>query len=303
VTLRTNTSWSGRLSLTFSLLGIVALSVLPLHLVFAQGSKTKRPSAQKPLSTAKPQVSKPLIVEIPGTTAKIELVRVPAGTIVLPHPAKKGAKRSVAIKPFWIARTELTWEAYDPFVYGLAESGKVADPKGADAIARPSKPYIPPDLGWGHNGYPVINVTHHAASEYCRWLSAVTGRKFRLPTEAEWEYACRSGAATTWRPAGAALDAVAWYQANSGNQTHPVATKKPNTWGLHDILGNVGEWANDLSGKPVLCGGSYWEPATSVHSGARAYQTPDWNASDPQMPKSKWWLSDGSFAGFRVVCE
>ncbi|NLI00578.1 MAG: formylglycine-generating enzyme family protein [Chthonomonadales bacterium] len=242
-------------------------------------------------------------VKLPGTTVTLELVRVPAGTVTIADPRKKGAPAKVPVKAFWMARTELTWEAYDPFVYGLAPSGQAATPHQVDAMARPSKPYIPPDLGWGHNGFPVINVTHHAATQYCAWLSALTGRKFRLATEAEWEWACRGGGAAAFAPKGAALDAVAWHSGNSGGQTRAVGGKKANAFGLVDMLGNAGEWANDLAGKPVLCGGSYADAPESVHSAAREYQSPDWNATDPQMPKSKWWLSDGSFVGFRVVCE
>lgn len=288
----------------FLALGLAAI-LLPMGALSGAQQRKAPPRPQvKPKPAAPPaQPSKPVIVEIPGTTARIELIRVPQGKITLPDRAKKGGTVTVSIKPFWIARTELTWEAYDPFVYGLAPSGAAAEPSGADAIARPSKPYIPPDLGWGHNGFPVINVTHHAATEYCKWLSKVTGRKFRLPTEAEWEYACRAGASQPWKPVGPALDAVAWHEGNSEGHTHAVGQKKANAWGLVDVLGNVGEWANDLAGKPVLCGGSFWDPPSAVHSAARAYQTPDWQASDPQMPKSKWWLSDGSFVGFRVVCD
>jgi formylglycine-generating enzyme required for sulfatase activity len=243
-----------------------------------------------------------MTVKVPGTTASIELVHVPAGSVVVADPRKKGVRTTVPVKAFWIARTELTWEAYDPFVYGLAPSGQAADSRGVDAMARPSKPYIPPDLGWGHNGFPVINVTHHAATQYCAWLSALTGRKFRLPTEAEWQWAAQ-GASAGPAPKGAALDAAAWHRGNSNGQTHAVATKKPNALGLADMLGNTGEWANDLAGKPVLCGGSWADAREAVHPGAREYQSSDWNATDPQMPKSKWWLSDGSFVGFRVVCE
>jgi len=202
-----------------------------------------------------------------------------------------------------MARTETVWDAYDPFVFGLDTSGPTPLPAGVDAVARPSKPYIPPDLGWGHTGFPVINVTHHAATQYCVWLSALTGRKFRLATEAEWEWACRAGAATPFAPKGAALDAVAWHLGNSGGPPRAVAGKKPNALGLVDMLGNAGEWTNDLAGKPVLCGGSWADKADMVSSAGREYQSPDWTATDPQMPKSKWWLSDGSFAGFRVVCE
>ncbi len=271
----------------------------------AQSGKPKKQPG-KPASAAqkKPAAAAPatLSVRIPGTTVTLEMVRVPAGIVTVADPRKKGVPKKVPVKAFWIARRETTWEAYDPFVFGLDPSGAVQAPAGFDALARPSKPYIPPDLGWGHNGFPVINVTHHAATQYCAWLSALTRRKFRLPTEAEWEWACR-GAKAGAAPKGPALDAVAWHQGNSGGQTRASGGKKANPLGLVDMLGNAGEWANDLAGKPVLCGGSYADAPANVHPGMREYQTYDWNATDPQMPKSKWWLSDGSFVGFRVVCE
>lgn len=261
----------------------------------------RRPAPQG--AKVAPAPAKALSVKLPGTTVTLEMVRVPAGAVTVADPRKKGAKTKVAVKGFWMARTETVWDAYDPFVFGLDTSGPTPLPAGVDAVARPSKPYIPPDLGWGHTGFPVINVTHHAATQYCVWLSALTGRKFRLATEAEWEWACRAGAATPFAPKGAALDAVAWHLGNSGGQTRAVAGKKPNALGLVDMLGNAGEWTNDLAGKPVLCGGSWADKADMVSSAGREYQSPDWTATDPQMPKSKWWLSDGSFAGFRVVCE
>ncbi len=283
--------------ITLALLAsIVAASFPP---VMAQARKPVKPRPRATPAAA----SKPRAVTIPGTTARLEFVRVPAGTIVLPNPERKGAMTRVQLKPFWIAVTETPWEAYDPFVYGLAPSGAAQEPAAADATARPSKPYIPPDLGWGHGGSPVINITHHAATQYCAWLSSVTGKKFRLPTEAEWEYASRAGQPAPVKPTAAALPTLAWFEANSAGQTHPVAKKKANAWGLYDMLGNAGEWAGDLAGKPVLCGGTYLDKAADVQSGRREYQTYDWNSTDPQMPKSKWWLSDGSFAGFRIVCD
>jgi formylglycine-generating enzyme required for sulfatase activity len=267
----------------------------------AQGAKAARKPTQKP--KAAPAPARTMTVKLPGTTVTLEIAQIPAGTIEIADPRKKGAKTKVAVKSFWMARTETVWEAYDPFVFGLAPSGETPIPPAVDAVARPSKPYIPPDLGWGHTGYPVINVTHHAATQYCVWLSALTGRKFRLPTEAEWEWACRGGGAAAFAPKGAALDAVAWYQGNTNGQTKAVGGRKPNVFGIVDMLGNAGEWANDLAGKPVLCGGSWTDKADAVSSASREYQSPDWNATDPQMPKSKWWLSDGSFVGIRVVCE
>lgn len=283
---------------------MVALCV-GAHEADAQAAKTKKPTrkaqAAAPARTT-PVGPQTLSVKLPGTTVTLEMVRVPAGTITIADPRKKGAPTKVPVKAFWMTRKEITWEAYDPFVFGLDPSGAAEAPAGIDAMARPSKPYIPPDLGWGHNGFPVINVTHHAATSYCAWLSTLTGKKFRLATEAEWEWACR-GATAVGAPKGAALDAAAWHQGNSEGHTHAAGGKKPNGLGLFDMLGNAGEWANDLAGKPVLCGGSYADAPANVHPGMREYQTYDWNATDPQMPKSKWWLSDGSFAGFRVVCD
>ena len=173
-----------------------------------------------------------------------------------------------------------------------------------DAISRPSRPYGNPDRGFGHEGYPAIGITYYAAEQFCNWLSRKTGRRYRLPTEAEWEYACRAGVL----PPGPIkdkklLDRIAWFEENSEGKTHRVGEKEPNPWGLHDMLGNAAEWCIGMDGRPVLRGGSYKDPASDVHPAARQYQTPEWNASDPQFPKSKWWLSDAPFAGFRVLCE
>ena len=206
----------------------------------------------------------------------------------------------VKVGPFWIGKTEVTWDAYDIFVFrlDLTEQQKT---EGVDATSRPSKPYGAPDRGFGHQGYPALGVTFYAAEQFCQWLSAKTGKKYRLPTEAEWEYACRAGAASEEKPES--LDRTAWYWENADDKTHPVGTKAPNAWGLYDMLGNVAEWCRGADGTPVVRGGSYNDRAAKVGVTARALQTPAWNATDPQNPKSKWWLANAPFVGFRVLRE
>ena len=97
---------------------------------------------------------------------------------------------------------------------------------------------------------------------------------------------------------------MAWTAANGDHQTHPVGTKAANAWGFHDMLGNAGEWCRTNDGEGhVLCGGSYADPPDEIGPGFRREATPAWNARDPQLPQSEWWLSDGPFCGFRPLCE
>jgi formylglycine-generating enzyme required for sulfatase activity len=149
-------------------------------------------------------------------------------------------------------------------------------------------------------------MTRHAAEEFCRWLSKKTGKTYRLPTETEWAYACLAGVVDDKHVTPAELAKQAWSADNSDEKTHPVGTKTPNAWGLHDMAGNVAEWVTPVHGDKnalVVRGGSYNDPAEDVGCGARATQDEAWNETDPQDPKSKWWLSDAPFVGFRVVQE
>ncbi|MBM4107952.1 MAG: formylglycine-generating enzyme family protein [Phycisphaerae bacterium] len=228
-----------------------------------------------------------LAVEIPEAAFRFELVRVPASA-------------DGAVKPFYMSRHEITWEAFDVYIYGLDEE-KSRTP-AVDAVTRPTKPYLPPDRGFGHEGYAAISVGAASAKGFCAWLSARTGRKYRLATEAEWEHAARAGSATGI-PEGATLTDVAVFKENSGMRPAPVGSKRPNAWGLHDMLGNVQEWVVGADGEPITKGGSYRHAAEALRPGAREAQAEWWNASDPQIPKSRWWLSDGPFVGFRVVME
>jgi len=256
-----------------------------------------KPAPRRPAKKLEPYTE-----AILGTTVTFEMVPIPAGTVKIADPAKPGSVREVKIPALWFGKTELTWDAYDVFAFRLdLPEGQAVGP---DAIARPTKPYGVPDGGFGHRGFPAMNVTYHSAAEFCRWLSAKTGRRYRLPTEAEWEYACGAGALASGPVAGAeALGKMAWHWDNAEEMTHAVGQKQANAWGIHDMLGNVAEWCAGLDGKPVVRGGSYNDAPDRVFPGARQVESPDWQMSDPNNPKSKWWLTDGSFIGFRVVRE
>jgi formylglycine-generating enzyme required for sulfatase activity len=243
-------------------------------------------------------------VQIAGTDVQFTMVRIPGGTYEMPNPADPTDTLKVEIKDFWIEKTETTWDEYDVFMYRLdePEADRLGDPK--DGISRPTKPYGAADRGFGHEGYPAIGITYRAGTDYCRWLSVKTGHKYRLPTEAEWEYACRAGALARGPITDQAwLEAHTWNRGNSPDKTQPVGKKEPNAWGLYDMLGNASEWCRAQDMGAVARGGSFVDQAEKVNCEARERQTEAWNASDPQLPKSKWWLTDAPFVGYRVVRE
>lgn len=252
--------------------------------------------AGQPAGAAKSSVTglAPFKQEIPGTTVAFDMVPVPART-----DSAGGAKPA-----FWIGKHEITWDEYDAFVFrlDLPDGVPAAD---VDAKTHPSKPYLAADHGFGHAGYPALCVAFKGAEAYCKWLSAKTGRTYRLPTEEEWEYACRAGNTSQYATGEdlKSLDEYAWHKNNAGSKSHGVGEKKPNLWDIHDMLGNAREWATDKDGKPVTKGGSYRDAPEDLKPSITVPHKKAWNASDPQIPKSPWWLADGGFIGFRVVCE
>jgi formylglycine-generating enzyme required for sulfatase activity len=233
----------------------------------------------------------PYTDSIPGTLVTWEMVPVPGGPVTL-------GDSTLVVESFWIGRTELLWDAYDVFAFIERDTGVV----GVDAVARPSRPYGAPDHGFGHRGYATLSVTRAAAEAFCAWLTARTGRRYRLPTDAEWQRAATlalgGGPLTTER-----RDAIAWHAGNSGARAHTAATRQPDALGLYDLLGNAAEWVVPADGRLTTRGGSWRDPPERVDARARAVQDYTWNETDPQLPKSRWWLSDGSFVGFRIVRE
>src|SRR5947199_5194626 len=126
---------------------------------------------------------------LPGTMVRFETVPVPAGPVTV--PTSRGP-RSVAVGPFAIGRTEVTWDEYDVWAFRLDLTPQERS-SGVDATARPSRPYGAPDRGFGHHGYPALAMTYFAAQAYCAWLSTKTGKRYRLPPDAEWMRAARLG--------------------------------------------------------------------------------------------------------------
>jgi formylglycine-generating enzyme required for sulfatase activity len=261
---------------------------------------------------------------IPGTAVSYEMVPVPAGEFRMGtpdsdpgHKADESPVHPVRIEGFWMSAHEVTWDEYRLFMFA-AQAGETATKDAqVDAVSRPTRPYVEMSFGMGINGYPAISMTQHAANKYAEWLSAKTGEFYRLPTEAEWEYACRAGSTT--EPAN--LSDYAWFIDNSNGKYQKVATKKPNAWGLYDMLGNVMEWTLDqyasypkstaavtepwvrsTTGYPqVVRGGAWTDRADKVRCGARVPSDPSWKQQDPQLPKSIWYHTDAQGLGFRLV--
>jgi formylglycine-generating enzyme required for sulfatase activity len=235
-------------------------------------------------------------VAVPGSKVSFGLVLVPGGTYKVGDPP-----RDVTLKPYWIGVRKVSWAEYSLF-YESRKEAKV------DGITRPSQPDVVDPKEPFENGaeqgptHPAISIGWFGAMGYCEWLSKKTGRRFRLPTETEWEVAARAGAA------GAALDPLddfAWHAGNSDAQSRELAKKKPNAWGLFDVLGNA--WENCLEPHqppalgPTLRGGSWKTPAADVRFAKRQNVPDEWAERDPKRPLRLWWLSDGNFVGLRVV--
>jgi formylglycine-generating enzyme required for sulfatase activity len=215
------------------------------------------------------------------------MVPVKGGTVTVDGKA-------TPVEPFLIGRTEVTWDMYDVFALGLDKDS------AADAVSRPSQPYGAPDYGWGHSGFAAISIAYPAAEAFCEWLSKKTGKAYRLPTEAEWMHAAALAAGGS-ELSTSQLDALAWHRGNSVSKAHPVGKRKPDALGLSDLFGNAAEWVSTADGTMVTRGGSFRDPPERIGPAARAEYDGSWQERDPQLPKSRWWLSDGPFVGFRLV--
>ncbi|HEX4794201.1 MAG TPA: formylglycine-generating enzyme family protein [Humisphaera sp.] len=300
----------------------------------------------------------PFVEKLPGSEASFKMVPIPAGTFKMGSPdSEKGRKPDegpqfdVKVDAFYMGETAITWDAYTEFlanyprVQANGGAGIVPKDKLADAVTYPTPIYdmeAGPKLqrmGGRTGKYPAVIMSQFAAKQFTKWLSKKTGRFYRLPTEAEWEYACRAGTTTAYPfgndigKDGATLKEYSWYiddsQLKDGDTGyHKVATKKPNAWGLYDMNGNVANWCIDqydadwykqFAGKTVswkdcidwptgktryprvIRGAGYDSDPEECRSAARHHSDKELNVQDPQVPKSPYWQSEGFWLGFRVV--
>src|SRR4051812_23519961 len=208
-------------------LALIACAVAPL-IAAAQADKALDPKEfatvqkirvrieeQTKKTTGPPTAYK---VTIPNTTFSYMMVPIPAGEFLMGSAAQgakpdEGPQHTVRLDGFWMQAHEVTWDSYLMFMF--ADQARETDHPDAvvDGLSRPTAPFLEMSFGRGNNGFPAISMTQHAANKYAEWLSAKTGDYYRLPTEAEWEYACRAGTPTGMP--GGALDDYAWYVKNS----------------------------------------------------------------------------------------
>jgi formylglycine-generating enzyme required for sulfatase activity len=278
--------------------------------------------------------------EVPQTRAPFQMVAIKGGEFVMGSPeteegrqVSEGPTARVEVSPFWLGKHEVTWDEFEPFMITQFERFKNGARKDfdpaihtlVDAVSGPTAPYADMTFGMGSFGYPAICMTQHAANKYCQWLSAQTGHFYRLPTEAEWEYACRAGTTTAYSFGNDPqdLDEYGWYIDNSEEKSQKVGQKKQNPWGLHDMHGNVREWTADqylpdyferLGGRATnplmrpqtlyprsVRGGSWNDEAEQLRSAVRVGSEAMWQQQDPQLPKSIWYLTDAPWLGFRIA--
>jgi cytochrome c nitrite reductase small subunit len=262
------------------------------------------------------------IEKIPGTNVSFEMIALPGGTFDMGSPddeqlreADEGPVRKVTVSKFWMAKVEVTWDEYLAFFRATGSQGRtegqVVARKDVDAISGATPPWGAPDQSWGKGLRPAITMSWHAATVYCQWLSKVTGKRYRLPTEAEWEYACRGGTETPYffegnpkqftstgflkkifKPDTALIASRVVYDINSSSRTKEPVSVKANPFGLKNMSGNVAEFCLDFYSpdtyksdtteavnpvgpargqEHVIRGGSFKSDARDVRSAARDF--------------------------------
>jgi len=325
----------------FSLLMIPTIAI---------GQDTPGISKEKPADGPSVQTEQgwmvPYEAKIPGTDVTFRMIPIPGGEYLMGSPATEvghnddeGPQRKVVVEPFWMGECEVTWSEYTRYMelyrslkeFESRRLRKVTDANRIDAITAPT-PLYQPDFTFEFGDdpkQPAVSMTQYAAKQYTKWVSAITTQQYRLPTEAEWEYACRAGSSTAFSFGDdpAMFDEFGWFQDNTNEEgTRPVRQKKPNAWGLYDMHGNVAEWVIDgyapyeskdqpiaaaadwvRTDKPdprVVRGGSWAFPAAECRASSRLGSDDEaWKEYDPNLPRSPWWYTTDPArgVGFRLL--
>lgn len=259
--------------------------------------------------------------KIPGSNLTFKMIAVPGGKFQIGSKNvmadnDEAPQKEIELSPFWIEEHEVTFAEWDLYF----KDNSLPQSKTIDGVTRATPQYI--DLTWGMGrdaSHPTNSMSQQAAMMYCKWLYSKTGFFYRLPTEAEWEYACKAG--DTKAPDLKTVLESGFAKDNSSGKFQLVKLKKPNAWGIYDMLGNLSEWTIDqydpayyqkIAAKDPMTtagarypktsrGGSYLDDASQLRCSNRIASDAKWNQRDPQIPKSRWWLTDGMFIGFRVV--
>ena len=308
----------------------------------------------------------PYTEKIPGTEITFEMIPIPGGEFLLGSPedetdrnADEGPQVRVKVAPFWMAKCEITWAEFESYMNTYSAFKSMNRMRGErrrfgdkseklqampavklfleqedldiDGVTSPTPLY---DASYTYASgeepnQPAVTMTQYAAKQYTKWLSGITGQQYRLPSEAEWEYAARAGSTTPYSfAAGESLEDYAWYAANADDELQAVGTKLPNAWGLHDMHGNVGEWVLDEYDEAsytklkdngtaleavrwptqrfprAIRGGCWFDEPDQCRSAARhKSDDPEWTLEDPNLPVSPWWFTEdpSTGVGFRIL--